>query len=65
MIEEKNAFILRKLRKYVGPKTSQSDPKKAKSWNTLAEKIRLTADDVFLKIQVGVLCYDHFGRKIL
>ena len=44
-------FFCRKLRKYIGPETPSPDSVEAKEWADLSEKIRLSADDVFTKIQ--------------
>ena len=47
----------RRLRKYVGPETPSPDAVEAKEWKDMSEKIRLSADDVFTKIQAA------FGLK--
>ena len=44
--------LFRKLRKYVGPSSPSPDPRETKEWVYLSEKIRLSADVVYTKIQV-------------
>jgi len=44
-------MTLRKVRKYIGPKTSHSDPKKSEKRMEDMQKIRLTAETAYKKIQ--------------
>jgi hypothetical protein len=52
MLKKQPAVVttIRKLRKYVGP-NAVSDPKVGEEWVSEAQKIRLKANQIFMKLQ--------------
>jgi len=43
---------IRRMRKYVGPKNDQPDPKTQEKFDELTEKIRICANDIYEKFQI-------------